>query len=507
MLRKVTLLVFLLAVFMAFVFPGEGESKKNAKDKAPVPKPIEILSAYVNTAQFDDFPGDVVTRAKYLILDNIGCALGGTQTGVGKKYLKVAVNWKGIPESTVMGIGSKVSCLNAAYVNAQLANVLDFDDTYDLYSPGHPGNAIVQTAIALGESVDASGEEVLTAVILGYEVSLRIGRALGSIKWQTTMFLDSMTRGTTTVSSRLLKLEKKEICNALHHAIEIPLPAKRQRFDIPAAFTVPETKSGYGLDGIRGILNARLAQQGVTLGLGMSVLDGDIKQWFLTGGDIQCFDILTGGLGKIYRIMEVSFKPTPSCRLSHAPVTALWKALDHKPVKAKNIEQIIIKNVKRLDRPQWEIMMEAQFSMQCVISLAALGVEPGPKWYTTGKFKDPEVRELAAKVKLENDPEAEELELREGKVKCTATVKFKDGTVKKATIHQIKGAPGNPMTEEELKAKFRANTIDIFSEAQINQIIDTVLNLEKLPKVSDLTKLLISPKAKLETGKKKKNKR
>jgi 2-methylcitrate dehydratase PrpD len=139
--------------------------------------------------------------------------------------------------------------------------------------------------------------------------------------------------------------------------------------------------------------------------------------------------------------------------------------------------------------------------MQCVISLAALGIEPGPKWYTTGKFKDPEVRELAAKVKLENDPEAEDMELREGKVKCTVMVKFKDGTVKKATIHQIKGAPGNPMTEEELKAKFKANTIDIFSEAQVARIIDTVLNLERLPKVSDLTKLLSSPEVTIEKGK------
>jgi 2-methylcitrate dehydratase PrpD len=497
MLRKATFLVFLLVVFMVFAFPGE--SKEIAKDKGSTPKPIELLSAYVNTAQFNDFPDDVVRRAKYLILDNIGCALGGTQTDIGKKYLKVAANWKGIPESTVMGTGTRVSCMNAAYVNAQLANVLDFDDTYDYYSPGHPGNALVQTAIALGEAVDASGEELLTAVILGYEVSLRIGRALGSIKWQMPMFLDSMTRGTSTVASRLLKLDQKEICNALHHAIEIPLPAERHRFDLPAGITVPETKSNYGLDCIRGILAARLAQQGVTTMKGM--LDGDIKQWYLTGGELEGFDILTGGLGKIYRIMEMSFKPTPSCRLSHAPITALRKALDHKPVNAKDIEQIEIKFVKRLDRPKWEIMMEAQFSMQCVVALAALGIEPGPKWYTTGKFKEPEVRELAAKVKLENDPEAEEMELREGKVKCTVMVKFKDGTVKKATIHQIKGAPGNPMTEEELKAKFRANTIDIYSEAQVVRIIDTVLNLEKLPKVSDLTKLLISPKVTIEKGK------
>jgi 2-methylcitrate dehydratase PrpD len=498
MVRKATFLVFLLVVFMVFVFPGE--SKEIAKDKDSAPKPIEILSAYVKTTQFKDFPGDVVRRAKYLILDNIGCALGGTQTELGRKFLRVSANWKGIPESTVVGTGSRVSCMNATYVNAQLANVLDFDDTYDLYSPGHPGNAIIQTAIALGEAVDASGEELLTAVILGYEVCLRIGQAEGPIDWQFSIYADSMTRGTTAVSSRLLKLDREEICTAFHHAIELIFPLERQKFDIPATTTVPETKSNFGLYAMQGILAARLGQQKVK---GWdTLLDGDLKKWYLAGGEVEGYDILIRGLGKIYRIMEVSFKPTPSCRLTHAPITALWKALDHEPIKSKDIEQIVIKFVKRLDRPQWEIMMEAQFSMQCAIALAALGIEPGPRWYTTGKFKDPEVRELAAKVKLENDPEAEEMEIREGKVKCTVTVKFKDGTVKKATIYHVKGAQGNPMTEEELKAKFRANTIDIFSEDQVARIIDAVLNLEKLPKVSELTKLLSSPKVTIEKGKK-----
>jgi 2-methylcitrate dehydratase PrpD len=498
MAGKSAFVFLILIAFLVFAFPSE--NKKNEKDIEPELKPIEILSKYVNTARFDDFPEDVVTMAKYLILDNIGCALGGTQTDIGRKFLRMATSWKGSPESTIIGTGTRVSCMNAVYVNTQLANVLDFDDTYDLFSPGHPGNALVQTAISMGDEVNASGREVLTAVILGYEITLRIGRSTGPIEWQNSMYLDSMTRGTTTVASRLLKLDQKETCNALHHVYEFTFPQHRQKFDLPASMTVEETKSNYGLDGIRGILAARLAQQGVTSA--KSILDGDIKKWYLSGGELDRYDILTGGLGKTYRIMEMSFKPTPSCRLTHGPVTALWKALDHKSVKAKDIDQIEIKYVKRLDRPKWEIEMEAQFSMQCVIALAALGIEPGPGWYNTGKFKSPEVRELAAKVKLEDDPEAELLELKERKVNCTATVKFKDGTVKKATIHHIKGAPDNPMTHDELKAKFKANTIDILSEAQISKLIDTVLNMEKLEKISELTKLLYSPKVTIETSKK-----
>jgi 2-methylcitrate dehydratase PrpD len=139
-------------------------------------------------------------------------------------------------------------------------------------------------------------------------------------------------------------------------------------------------------------------------------------------------------------------------------------------------------------------MLQAQFSMYCAVALAARGVEPGPKWYVTGRFKDTDIRELAAKIKLENDPEAEVLDIKDGKTKCTVKVIFKNGTAKEATIYNVKGAPGNPMTEIELKAKFRANTIGIFSEAQVAEITDTLLNLEKLPMVSDLTKLMSSPK-------------
>jgi hypothetical protein len=215
-------------------------AKKWPKTKVQPRNPSKFYQRTLTPLNSKIFPGDVVNRAKYLILDNIGCALGGTQTELGRKYLRVSANWKGIPESTVMGTGTRVSCMNAVYVNTQLANVLDFDDTYDLYSPGHPGNAIIQTAVGLGEAIDASGEELLTAVILGYEVCLRIGRAEGPIDWQWSIYVDSMTRGTTTVSSRLLKLDREEICTAFHHAMELIFPLNREKFDIPASTTVPE---------------------------------------------------------------------------------------------------------------------------------------------------------------------------------------------------------------------------------------------------------------------------
>jgi 2-methylcitrate dehydratase PrpD len=139
----------------------------------------ERLAEYVHESQFDGFPTVVIERAKELILDSVGCALGATQTDIGRSYINLAMDLAGKAESTVAGSGMRISALHAAYVNTQLANLLDFDDTYDVYHPGHPGCLIVQSALAMAEAIGATGEELLTSVILGYEVSLRVGHAVG----------------------------------------------------------------------------------------------------------------------------------------------------------------------------------------------------------------------------------------------------------------------------------------------------------------------------------------
>ena len=80
--------------------------------------PTETLASYVTDAKFSDFPKEVVWQAKHCILDSIGCALGGAQTELGQQYIEIAKGLGGKPESTVIGDGVKVSCMNAAYANA-----------------------------------------------------------------------------------------------------------------------------------------------------------------------------------------------------------------------------------------------------------------------------------------------------------------------------------------------------------------------------------------------------
>jgi 2-methylcitrate dehydratase PrpD len=408
---------------------------------------------------------------------------------VGKNYLQLAKALSGGKEATVPGCATKISCLNAAYVNGQLANILDFDDTYDFFMPAHPGNGLVQTAVALGEMTGATGEELLTSVIVGYEVCLRVGRAGGQGDWQWPIHSSEMTIGTAAISSRLLHLDENKVCEALRQVDPGTAPAKREKFDIPAGLDVSDIKNNAGMHAVKGILAARRAQSGL-VGWRFGLLDSSFTDWYLAGGNPDGYGVLTSGLGKVYRLMEVSFKPTPSCRWTHAPITALWQALDKKPVTAEEVKQIVVKGVKRLDRPEWEHMLQAQFSMYCALAMAAREVEPGPNWYVTDRFKDPDIRELAKKIKLENDPEAEEFDIRGSKTKCSVKVIFQDGTVKEALIFDAIGAPANPMSDEELRRKFRANTRSIFKASRVDKIIDMIMKLEKLNAVSSLTKML-----------------
>lgn len=492
MVKWARLSVSLLVLCAAL--PGFAANK--AKQESPQPTPMDILVDYIQDARFADFPEEVVKKAKYLLLDNVGCVLGAAQTDIGRNYLALGRDLAGSKEATILGSGTRTSSIHAAYVNGQMANVLDFDDVIDWYVPAHPGNAFVQTSLALGEALGASGEEVLTAFIVGCEVACRVGRAAGSIHWQEPLIYADMTLGTAAISARLLRLDKEQTRTALHHARIWGGGggAKRQKFDLRADVMVTDMKNAAGVHAANGIMAALRAKNGLSERRQDNPLEKDIKGWYLFGGELSDYTDITRDLGKLFRMLAVSFKPTPSCRLSHAAVTALRQALAGEPVKEEDVEEIVIKGVKRLDRPKWEEMLEAQFSMQCIVAMTALGVEPGPKWYVGGRFNDADVKALAAKVKLETDPEAELLEIKVLNEKCTAKVVFKDGKVREATTYHAKGGPGNPMSYAELQDKFRANTRALFKASQVEAIIAAVLDMEKMTDISQLTRLLVSKK-------------
>jgi 2-methylcitrate dehydratase PrpD len=444
-------------------------------------------AAYVHGARFDEFPQDVREKAKYLILDSVGCALGATQTQEGQANIKLSKVMQGRPESTVIGGGIQNSPWTTTFVNSQLANMLDFDDTWDVYPPGHPGCLIVPAALAVGESLHASGLEVLTAVVLGYEITMRVGRAVGSILWMTGAPSLPDQIGPAVVTNRLLGADEATVERTFGVLALDFGPRGRltfQKYDVPSSMDLDTLKANMGGSAELGVLAGYKAKSGL---VGMSgLLDLDYTGWCMEGLLPQGYGDLTRGLGREHWILKMSFKPTPSCRWTHVPITAAWSALGNRPVRAAEIDRVIVRGVNRLERYQWERMLQAQFSNPCALALAMTGATPGPGWYTSGRFRDADIRELASKVRLERDPEAEAREINDRGMTCTVEIKFKTGEVKSARCEHVKGAPGNPMSGDELVAKFKTNASHLKPGLQ-QQIIETILHLET---VSDIASLM-----------------
>ena len=456
--------------------------------------PTEVLAEYLAQAKFGDFPSEVVTQGKWCVLDAISCALAGAQMEVGQRHIAAAEELDGKPEATLIGTPTKISAVNAAHFNSELANVLDFDDIYWL-AQTHPGTPIVFSALAVGEAVGASGKDLLTAIIPAYEVCLRIARAIRSVEI-TEGHQDVLANfcyyvfGTAAAASKILGFGKEEIGNAFGIAGSTPINVGQVgTITADREFSFPDIKYNQGIYALIGVFAALRARH---LSGRRNVLDDD---WFWKCGGANNYkrEELTRGLGKEYRIMENCFKPMPACGWTQAPVTAVWEALKGEPIASEDIEEINLFGMPKLMRYEWETIQEAQFSLPCTIAMAIAGPPPGPDWFNTGKFKDPDIRELAQKVKFAKDPNVMEPYLNEGRIICTAEIKTRDGRTKKAHIEYLKGSYGNPFTAEEFHSKFMANVTGILGQKQAEELWQAFLHLEEAGQISSITQLL-SPK-------------
>jgi 2-methylcitrate dehydratase len=174
-------------------------------------KITRTLASFIVETSFEDLPSNVVQKTKQLILDTIGCALGGYLTDLGTICSKIVMDLGGNSESTLIGSGKKTSCVNAGYVNAKMANALDCDDVFYNYS--HFASPIIAAALAVGEREEASGKNVLNAVALGYDATARVG--LSCIQPGRPISFAWHIIGSIVASAKLLELDLEKLIKTL----------------------------------------------------------------------------------------------------------------------------------------------------------------------------------------------------------------------------------------------------------------------------------------------------
>jgi 2-methylcitrate dehydratase PrpD len=444
----------------------------------------------VLAAKFQDIPSQAIDRIKHAILDDVGIAYLGYFIG-GKTLVDYAKDvGRGIPESTIIGDGTKVSCMVASGANAQMA----YDTDLNEHGPGHHAlSAIAQTAISVGERVDASGRDVISAVAIGYEMSGRFHRSLLPIQRP-----EGMTEGkrhipivVAMVAGKLLGLNARQ----MNHAIGIAWYFKPQPSEFLWRNTWWKRLGNFHLGNCQWGIQAAL--------LAMNGFDGPIdvidKENFY---DLE--RVLSSPTPYFYPINELHLKPWICSGGVNAGLQAALELVQELDIQVSDIEEVVFKGKKlysdpffHFNNPKPQEAWDAIYSVQWAFAMALLGYKAGPDWLKEERLKDPTCLSLASKVRIEEDLEESAVYDRRGmdrvdeiqdhphEIEIIAKGKrYRRGKLR----NEVLGSPTNPFSLEQLTQKFKTQAIPVIGESQSNQLIGLLATLEHQDHVSNVTR-------------------
>ncbi len=451
----------------------------------------EQLGQYGAHASFADLPGRVIDAAKRAILDSLACAVGGSQVSWGQTVLEQIRGQGGSAESTVIAAGCRRPASLAAYANAFLANLLDFDDTYG--GAGHPGCTVIPAALAIGEQQCRSGKDLITAVVLGYDVALRILEAIDPSPDRSILVRGQGTWqvfGAVAAASRLYRLDAERFADALALAVlHAPVPSMRRFGHESRPLSPLKNNAGWACMG--GITAAQLA--GLGLPANRTIFDGETGFWIMASSDRWRREAITNGLGSEFMIERLSYKPYPACRYIGSTldaVSALVTAHDLRPEDVRTLTVRSTSKIRDFADYQPRGVVDAQFSIPHTVAMVLLRRPIGAAWQSDTSRADPDVRALGGRVHFETDPAADAIYRDTLRVVSTVRIECTDGRVLEETVGTARGDPSRPLSDAELAAKFTGLVEPVLGADRARRLLDRVHSLEHVESVSELGELL-----------------
>lgn len=450
----------------------------------------EAVVNFIRGCAWPDLSAQVQAKLKSCFLDCLGAMLAGTQAKaalIADQYS--SESWSG-SGSTIVVSSRKTSPIGAAFANAVAANATDIDDC-GIYTGGHPGAQVFPTALALAEAAHSPGHELLTAMLIGYEVAFRGGRCMmhRNLSAEERGFRACGSWGsvaTAAVASRLTGLSRSQTVHALgiaeYNAPDLPL---MRDIDHPAM-----VKHGIGLGAMTGIMSARLAELGFT-GVPSILFFDEYAEWVR---DIGQEYLITRGM---------MWKRFSCCAWTHPALYAVRKAIASAEMRTKtvggglrpdSVKRIVVTayhEACRLGSRLPQSTEEAQFNLAWPIACLILHGEVAPKHVLEPALTDLRKRMIAQKVEIHESEDYTRLyDLSEagdpaGREVADVLIELKDGSVLDSGC--VEGEVYNDWSREEVEAKFRWLTEDILTEPCIDRLIRMARELDSSKDVRALT--------------------
>lgn len=449
--------------------------------------PSADLAKFASELKYSDIPESVISRCEDLLLDTMASILAGSTARAVTSVAKFAELMGPATGKSEDYVNRRLtSPMFAAMVNAASAHVVEQDDVHN-GSVFHPAAVIFPPAIAVAQAIGASGEELITASVAGYEAGIRIGEFLGRSHYK--IFHTTGTAGTVAAAvavGRLLKLNPEQMLNAIGSGGTqaaglwefLRDAADSKQLHTAHAAAAGLTAAYLAQDGFTGARRILEGLQGMAAGMST---DADPAK-------------LVDRLGSRWALAETSFKYHASCRHTHPAADALQHVMREHGLKASDIASVVthvhqgaIDVLGPVVDPQ--TVHQSKFSMGTVLALIAIRNSADLAGFDAA-LKNAEVATFRDRVTMALDEEVDTAYPQRwiGKVTVTTT----DGRQLSGRVDEPKGDPGNTLSRAEIEEKsLRLGTyLGAATTEQVKALIKNVWNIRNQTQVGEL---LVSP--------------
>jgi 2-methylcitrate dehydratase PrpD len=432
------------------------------------------LARYIVAARFEDLPEAARNEAGRSLLNWMGVAVGGSHHETVAIALAAVAPFAGPPQAGVFGRKDRLDVMNAAFLNGVSSHVFDFDDT-DLLTAVHPSAPVAPALLAFAEYRKISGPDFINAMVLGIEAECRVARAvtpaMQDIGWHATGAAGVF--GAAVATGKLLGLDEVRMCHAIGLAATQPVGLREMFGSMTKSFHP-------GRAAQNGMLAALLAEQGYTSSLhGIEAKRG----WGNVLSTEQHYDAITENLGNHYEIFRNTYKPFACGLVVHPVIDGCIQLRNENALTADMIDRIdlsvhpIVLELTSKRTPRTGL--EGKFSVYYAAAVAIVAGQAGEAQFSDAAVNDKATSALRDRVETIVDKSLAQDQAR-------ISIRLRDGRVLDRFITHAVGSVENPMTDQQLDAKFAGLVEGILPDDRARRLMALCRDAERLDDAGDI---------------------
>lgn len=431
-----------------------------------------VLGHFAATLRYEGIPASSVTRARQLVLDTVGLALGGQRTPLGRALAAFAAGRLPGDEATIIG-SERASVEGAAFANAATAKIVGMEDTNRAY--GHVAVEVVPAALAAAESTRRTGRDLIAAVVAGYEVFGRVGRQVRQAHLARGMDIKGTvgTLAAAAAAGAALGLDSDRVGHALAIAASLAAGLETYVHD-PEESHTEHLIAGFAAR--HGVMAARLAGSGFRGPKGAIDGPGGFASAFGDGfGEGTLAD-----LGARFEIESAGVKPHAGCRHVHQAVDAVLEARRQGAIDLDRVVQIDVGTYRHALAAPFRTTLSpnspaaAAYSLPVATAVALVFGGFAPEHVV--RYTDQRVRALLPKLRVREVPEFQAFHPH--KNGCLVRITLDDGRVREGRVEYARGEPEHMLTDQEFEDKFRALAGEQLPAADVDRWIAALWALD-----------------------------